>query len=137
RDFTVNAIAEPIRGGSYVDPFGGLADLDARRLRMISSEAFADDPLRTIRLPRLSCELSLSVDPDTATAARGHAPDLDRVAPERIFGELKRIVSADAALEGLRMMDAVGVTDAVLPELTELRGIEQSQYHHLDVHEHT
>lgn len=137
RDLTVNAIARPIAGGEYIDPFGGRADVDARRLRMVCAEAFADDPLRTIRLARLACELSFSVDPDTVAAARRHAPELDRVAPERIFAELKRIVCAAAALHGLELMDAVGVTEAVLPELVELRGVEQSQYHHLDVHQHT
>ncbi len=137
RDFTVNAIAEPLRGGDYVDPFGGLGDLGARRLRMVSAAAFADDPLRTIRLARLSCELSFAVEPATAEAARSHARRLGAVAPERIFAELRRIVSADRALAGLRLMDALGVTAAVLPELAELRGIEQSDYHHLDVYEHT
>jgi putative nucleotidyltransferase with HDIG domain len=137
RDLTVNAIAQPLGGGDYVDPFGGLGDLRARRLRMVSAGAFADDPLRTIRLARLSCELSFAVERATAAAARANAPALDRVAPERIFAELKRIVSADRALQGLEQMDAVGVTAAVLPELTELRGIEQSHYHHLDVFEHT
>jgi putative nucleotidyltransferase with HDIG domain len=59
------------------------------------------------------------------------------VASERVFTELKRIVAADRAREGLELMDAVGATAAVLPELTNLRGVEQSQYHHLDVYDHT
>jgi poly(A) polymerase len=137
RDLTINAIAQPIDGGDYVDPFGGLEDLETRRLRMVSAAAFEDDPLRTIRLARLACELSFSVEAETAAAARGAAPGLQRVAPERIFAELKRILSDDAALRGLELMDELGVTGAALPELAELRGIEQSQYHHLDVYEHT
>jgi putative nucleotidyltransferase with HDIG domain len=59
------------------------------------------------------------------------------VAPERIFAELKRIVTADRALDGLAQMDTLAITDVVLPELGALRGVEQSRYHHLDVHEHT
>jgi putative nucleotidyltransferase with HDIG domain len=54
-----------------------------------------------------------------------------------VFGELKRIVGSDRALEGLELMDSVGATTVVLPELTALRGVEQSRYHHLDVYEHT
>jgi putative nucleotidyltransferase with HDIG domain len=125
RDFTVNAIAEPLRGGDHVDPFGGLADLRARRLRMVSPQAFAADPLRSLRLARL------------ASAARAQAPALGGVAAERIFAEIKRIVIADRALDGLALMDALEVTDVVLPELTRLHGVEQSGYHHLDVHHHT
>jgi poly(A) polymerase len=137
RDLTVNAIAEPLRGGDHVDPFGGVEDLRARRLRMVSPGAFAADPLRSLRLARLSCELEFEVERDTARAAAASAPALSAVAAERVFAELKRIVTADRAVAGLELMDALGATDAVLPELTRLRGVEQSQYHHLDVHHHT
>jgi len=137
RDFTVNAIAEPLHGSGYVDPFGGLRDLQDRRLRMVSASAFADDPLRAIRLARLACELSFDAEPDTLAAARAHARDLDSVAPERIFAELGRIISSDDALQGLELMDRAGATEVVLPELAELQGVEQSHYHHLDVYEHT
>jgi poly(A) polymerase len=137
RDLTINAIAQPLRGGDYVDPFGGLEDLRRRRLRMVAPEAFDADPLRTIRVARLACELSFSAEPDTVAAARERAPALDAVAPERIFAELRRIVGADRALDGLELMDAAGVTEAVLPELIALRGVDQSKYHHLDVYEHT
>ena len=137
RDFTVNAIAEPLRGGDLVDPLGGLQDVRQRRLRMVSPQAFASDPLRSLRLARLACELDFEAEPDTAAAARAHAPALAGVAAERIFAEIKRIVIAERALDGLALMDALGVTDVVLPELTRLKGVEQSGYHHLDVHHHT
>lgn len=137
RDFTVNAIAEPLAGGGYIDPFGGLEDLRRRRLRMVSTHAFTDDPLRTLRLARLACELELEIDEDTRRAAAASACALPEVAPERIFAELKRIVSAARALDGLELMDAVGATGVILPELTRMRDVEQSPYHHLDVYEHT
>jgi poly(A) polymerase len=137
RDLTINAIAQPLRGGDYVDPFGGLEDLRRRLLRMVAPESFEADPLRTIRVARLACELSFEVDRATVSAARTYAPALDRVAPERIFAELRRIVISDRALAGVELMDQTGVTDAVLPELGGLRGVEQSKYHHLDVYEHT
>ena len=137
RDFTINAIAEPLGSGGHVDPFGGLEDLRARRLRMVSAHAFSDDPLRALRLARLMCELGFDVDAETVESARTSAGALDRVAPERVFAELKRVLAADSAPTGLELMDAIGATDVVLPELSELRGVEQSAFHHLDVYEHT
>jgi poly(A) polymerase len=137
RDLTVNAMAEPLRGGDLVDPHGGRADLAARRLRMVSPAAFEADPLRTLRLARLAIDLGFDVDPATGAAARDHAGGLERVSPERTFAELKRIVVSDAALEGLALMERLGLTAVVLPELEALRGVEQNPYHHRDVLGHT
>jgi putative nucleotidyltransferase with HDIG domain len=138
RDLTVNAIAESLHDrGRFVDPFGGLEDLRARRLRMVSEGSFAADPLRTLRLARLSGELGFEVEPQTLRCARSSAARLGVVAVERVFGELKRLLSDDRALAGLEVMDAIGATDAVLPELRTLRGVQQSRFHHLDVAEHT
>ncbi len=141
RDFTVNAMAEPLGGGAggdaLVDLFGGAADLASRRLRAVGGGTFADDPLRVMRLARLACELDLEPVPDTAAAARGQAAGLAGVAPERVFAELRRVVTAGRALDGLDLLDATGALDAVLPELTALRDIEQTVYHHRDVYGHT
>ncbi len=137
RDFTVGAIAEPVAGGEPIDPLGGLADLAAHRLRMVSPRAFADDPLRVLRLVRLALDLSFEPDPDTVHAARVAAPELQGVSGERVFMELRRIVASPRALDGLALMDSLGVTAVVLGELDALRGIEQSRYHHCDVHGHT
>ncbi len=137
RDFTVNAIATPLEGGEPIDPLGGLADLAARRLRMASPRAFADDPLRVLRLVRLALDLCLQPDPETARAARAAAPDLRGVSGERVFMELRRIIACERVLDGLALMDSLGVTAAVLGELDALRGVGQSRYHHRDVHGHT
>lgn len=137
RDFTINAIAAPLDGGERVDPFGGIEDLSSRRLRMVSDCAFSDDPLRTLRLARHACELDLQAEARTIALARECVGGLDQVASERVFGELKRIVVADGALEGLALMDSLGATSVVMPEWSHLRGVEQSSYHHLDVAEHT
>jgi poly(A) polymerase len=137
RDLTVNAIAAPLRVTGYVDPFGGLEDLGAGRLRAVSPAAFQHDPLRTLRLARLACELGFAVDPATLELARAAASGLAGVAPERVFAELRRLVCAPAALTGLGLMDSAGVTDVILPELSALRGVEQSRFHHLDVFDHT
>lgn len=137
RDVTVNAIARPLPAGPLVDPFGGEADLRSRRLRAVSPSAFARDPLRALRLVRLACELAFTVEHETAVQARRVAGRLVEVAPERVFEELKRIVGSARAVEGLRQMDQLELSSAVLPELVALRGIEQSRFHHLDVHDHT
>ncbi len=137
RDFTVNAIARPLRGGELVDPLGGLPDLRARVLRMVSPAAFANDPLRALRLARLACELDFTIDPKTAELARAVAPALAEVAAERVFAEFKQILIGERALDGLEAMDELGLTSSVLPELSQLHGVEQSRYHHLDVHDHT
>jgi putative nucleotidyltransferase with HDIG domain len=137
RDFTVNAIAEPLAGGERIDPHDGARDLAARRLRAVGSSTFVDDPLRALRLVRLAAELGLDPEPGTVALAREQAPRVAAVAQERVFAELKRVVAGDAVLGSLRQMDELGLTAAVLPELRALRGIEQNRYHHADVHDHT
>ncbi len=137
RDFTINAMAEPLGGGELVDPHGGRADLEARRLRMVAPGAFSQDPLRVLRAARLACQLELEVDADTVAGARAAAGGLSAVAPERAFAELRGVVCAPDPLAGLELMERVGGTSVVLPELSALRGVEQSAYHHLDVHDHT
>jgi putative nucleotidyltransferase with HDIG domain len=137
RDLTVNAIAAPLHQEGHVDPFGGLEDLRRRRLRSVRDDAFERDPLRTMRLARLACELGFDIEARTLALARASAPGLTAVAPERLFIELRRLLVTDRAVEGLELMDRLGATAAVLPELAALRGIEQSRFHHLDVFGHT
>ncbi|MHB1835792.1 MAG: HDIG domain-containing metalloprotein [Solirubrobacteraceae bacterium] len=137
RDLTINAIAEPLDGGARVDPFGGVEDLRGRRLRAVSTRAFEADPLRVMRVARIACELGFEIEPDTLALARRAAAGLSSVAAERVFAELRRVVCAPAALAGLELMETVGATAVVLPELAALRGVEQSRFHHLDVLDHT
>ncbi|HEY2653875.1 MAG TPA: HDIG domain-containing protein [Solirubrobacteraceae bacterium] len=137
RDLTINAIAQQLPDGDLIDPFGGAGDLQDRRLRMVSAEAFAQDPLRSLRLIRIACELGFSIEAGTAAAAARNAPGLARVAPERQFAEFKRIISSERALSGMELIDELSVMPVLLPELAALRGVGQSPYHHLDVYEHT
>ena len=137
RDFTVNAIAQPIDGGALIDPLGGLADLAARRLRMTSAAAFDEDAVRVLRLSRVASELDLELEPETLRAARAHADALRSCPGERVFMELRRIVAAPQVLRGLELLERSGATAIVLPELEALRGMEQSRFHHLDVYGHT
>jgi poly(A) polymerase len=137
RDFTVNAMARPLDGGETIDPLGGRADLEARVLRVIGPEAYERDPLRPLRLARFAAELGFGPDPETERLTAAAAPRVAEAAGERVFAELRRLVIADGALEGLQLADRLGLLQAVLPELAELHDVEQSRYHHLDVYDHT
>jgi putative nucleotidyltransferase with HDIG domain len=137
RDFTINAMAEPLDGGELLDPHGGRADLERRVVRMVSARALEEDPLRSLRAIRIAVELELEIDEATRAAAQANAAGIERVANERVMGELKRVICADAVRRGLMLMEANGLTAVVLPELLALRGVEQSAFHHLDVHDHT
>jgi putative nucleotidyltransferase with HDIG domain len=142
RDFTVNAIAEPLGDAqpgalAPIDPLGGLRDLEHRRLRAAGPRAFADDPLRVLRLVRIAVELDLDPTPETVREAAAHAEGLRAVSPERVFVELRRIVACARARDGIELMGDIGAAAVVLPELQALRGVQQSRYHHLDVYDHT
>jgi len=137
RDFTINAIARPLEGGAAIDPLGGEADLRARILRLAAPGAIEADPLRALRLVRLACELRLEADADARAAARAGAGGLAGVASERVYAELRRVLSSERPAAGVRLALELGLCAVVLPELEALRGIEQSRYHHLDALDHT
>jgi poly(A) polymerase len=151
RDFTVNAMARPVTlaalggpdlgapgaGEPLVDPLGGRADLEGGILRVLGAEAYERDPLRTLRLARFAAELGFEPDPETERLTAAAAARVVESAGERVFGELRRLVVADGALAGLGLADRLGVLGAVLPEVTALHDVEQSDYHHRDVYGHT
>ncbi|MCI3920318.1 CCA tRNA nucleotidyltransferase [Paenibacillus sp. TRM 82003] len=93
RDFTVNAMAVG-EDGALVDPFGGRADLEARVLRAVGDpEArFGEDALRMLRCVRFAAEYGFAVEPQTWAEARLGAPGLARIAMERVFAELERMI---------------------------------------------
>jgi putative nucleotidyltransferase with HDIG domain len=137
RDFTINAIAEPLDGGPLLDPYDGAGDLERRCLRMVAPESFDRDPLRVLRLARFAAGLDFEAETATVAAAAQRAARIGEVAQERVFGELKHVVTSDRALAGLALMAQLHLTEHVLPELVALRGVEQNRFHHLDVHDHT
>jgi putative nucleotidyltransferase with HDIG domain len=137
RDFTVNAIAQPLAGGELIDPCGGVTDLANGVLRLVADHAIANDPLRALRLVRLACELDLEPDAAAQAAAERSAGALTEVAPERSLIELRRILESERAVAGVRLAGQLGLTAVLLPELEQLRGVEQNRFHHLDVYEHT
>ena len=137
RDFTLGAVAVPLAGGEPIDPHGGLADLERRRLRVVGEGSFRADPLRLLRAARLAADLGLEVDPGTAALARAEAALAAEPAGERQLAELRRLIGGPEPLRGVGLLDELGLTAVVLPELEALRGVEQGPNHHLDVHGHT
>lgn len=137
RDFTLGAVAVPLAGGEPIDPYDGIGDLQRRLLRIVSKESFSDDPLRLLRAARLAADLGLKLDTETAALARQQAQLAAKPAGERQLAELRRVVGGPDPLRGVALLDELGITAAVLPELAALRGVEQGPNHHLDVHGHT
>ena len=137
RDFTLGAVAVPLTGGDPIDPFGGLDDLRRRLLRVVSEGSFRADPLRLLRAARLAADLGLEVDPGTVALARAEARLATESAGERQLAELRRLIGGPDPLRGIALLDELGLTAVVLPELEALRGVGQGPNHHLDVHGHT
>lgn len=137
RDYTVNAMAVPLHGAELIDPCGGAADIEQRLLRVVAPAALEEDPLRLLRGPRIAAELELSPDAETTLAARERAERAGEPAGERQFSELRLAIAGRDPLRALDLMDEFGITGSVLPELEDLRGVEQNPYHHLDVFDHT
>jgi len=137
RDFTLGAIAVPLGGGEPIDPQGGLTDLERRVLRAVGEQSFGADPLRLLRAARLAADLGLEVEAGTVALARAEAVRASEPAGERQLAELRRLVGGPDPLRGVALLDQLGLTATVLPELEALRGVEQGPNHHLDVHGHT
>jgi hypothetical protein len=112
RDFTVNAVAVPLPDGAPIDPFGGIDDLGAGRLRAVSDRIFEDDALRLLRAARLEDELGLRIDPDTERLVRRDAHLVAEPAGERILAELLRLSpSGWKRLAGLGLLAGLGGSD--------------------------
>ena len=137
RDFTINAMAADLQGTLY-DPLGGRADLTAKVLRCVGEpdRRFGEDALRILRGLRFAAELGVTVHPDTAVAIHRNRELLRAIAPERIWAELKKLVSGKWAAEVLRAYpDVAGV---FWPEILPMVGFDQRNPHHCyDVWEHT
>jgi tRNA nucleotidyltransferase/poly(A) polymerase len=146
RDFTVNAMARRLETGEVVDPLGGRADLDARRLRTVSPESFREDPLRLVRALRFVSQLGFEPDEELLAQMREEAPAVKLVSGERIggglaadgMGELSKLLLGAEPARALRLARDTGVLVELLPEFRSAVGFDQeSRYHDLTVDEHT
>jgi hypothetical protein len=105
RDFTINAVARPLAGGSaYVDPFAGRADLEARLVRAVSAEVFEHDPLRLLRAVRFEDELGFTLERRTERLIREQAKLVTRPAGERILEVVLRL-----SVAGWRRLGELGL----------------------------
>lgn len=136
RDFTVNAMAySPNRG--IIDPWGGQADLKSQVLRAVGDPAtrFTEDALRILRGVRFAVRFRLTPEPATLKAMEALAPTLEKIAKERIFDELCKLLLTVTADDLLRF---VPILQQVIPELTASVGFDQHSPHHVyDVFTHT
>ncbi len=143
RDFTVNALAVPLRAlvregvAPVLDPTGGIDDLAAGRLRPAQASALLDDPLRTLRGVRLEATLGFRLTPPAARAIRDAAPRLAAVSAERQRDELLLLLGLPRAGRALRRLDALGLLSALFPEIEAMRRTAQPRPHRFDVLEHS
>jgi len=143
RDFTINAMALDLaallagRPPHLIDPLGGRADLAAGLVRMVAPGNLASDPLRLLRAYRFAATHGFAVTPETAAAIRRLAPELAKVAGERLHYELFQLLGAPAAAPVLRDLDRVGLLLQLFPETADMKGVAQNGYHHLDVFAHS
>ncbi|RUM89473.1 MAG: polynucleotide adenylyltransferase [Thermodesulfatator sp.] len=141
RDFTLNALAvalsealeRPPEAWPLIDPCGGLSDLWARRLRAPDRRNLLEDPLRLLRAYRFFAQDYGEIEPETRGWICETAPELLRVAAERIAAELLLVLETPRAAKAFSLMDSDGVFPVLFPELEEGRGVPQPDYHHLDV----
>lgn len=139
RDFTVNAMALRLPEPELVDPFGGVEDLAARRLRtpLAPEVSFGEDPLRMLRAARFVATLGFEPVPEVTRAIARERHRLEIVSAERIRDELSRLLVADDPSAGLWLLVRTRLSDEFLPELGAMR-LEQDPVHrHKDVLAHT
>jgi tRNA nucleotidyltransferase (CCA-adding enzyme) len=140
RDFTANAIAwgagapeGAVAAASstpgLVDPYAGVADVDAHVLRAVGEPAarFREDALRMVRAVRLAAVLDFTIDPPTLAAIRANAPLAAHVSGERVAAELQKLLLAPTPSIGLWLADETGLLEVLLPEVAAQRGVPQNK----------
>lgn len=139
RDFTVNAMALSLPDLELIDPYDGLGDLAAGRLRtpLDPHVSFGDDPLRMLRAARLVAGLGLAPAPGVVAAVRQMHGRLSVVSPERIRDELDKLLVLPKPSTGLWFVVDTGLAAQFLPELPALALEQDPIQRHKDVLAHT
>lgn len=143
RDFTINAMAvalNPENFGQLIDPFNGQRDLQKQIIRtpLDPKQTFYDDPLRIMRAVRFASQLNFEIDKKTHAGLKSEAHRLEIISQERITDELMKILRCDKPSVGFRLMEETGILDIILPEIANLKGVDQvGQHRHKDVFYHT
>ncbi len=142
RDFSINSLAvdlvvlaDSAKLFEIIDPLSGLADLECEMLRHCP-RAFQDDPLRLLRAYRFMATLGFALDKGTRNEIAEHADKIESVAAERVLYELNLIMQTGQSADVLWQMHESGLLRYILPELYEGIGVEQPNFHHLDVFHH-
>ncbi len=136
RDLTINALAEAA-DGRIVDPYGGLADLDGRLLRHVSP-AFAEDPVRILRVARFAARfaaLGFAVADETMALMRNMvaAGEVDALVPERVWQEMAKALGEDQPSRFFEVLRDCGALARLLPELDRLWGVPQPAKWHPEI----
>jgi len=136
RDLTINAIAED-EHGQLIDPHGGQRDLTNKVLRHVSP-AFAEDPVRVLRLARFAARfapLGFTVAPETMALCRQLVDDgeVDALVPERIWQEMSRALMHEKPSVFIQVLHACGALRRILPELAALDGVPQRAEYHPEI----
>ena len=136
RDLTVNAIARA-QDGSLIDPYGGLRDLEARLLRHVSP-AFAEDPVRLLRVARFAARfanLGFSIADETMTLMRRMVEngEVDALVPERVWQEIVKALDTEHPHRFFAVLRETGALARLLPELDALFGVPQPEKHHPEI----
>ena len=141
RDFTINAMFENPIDGELLDFVGGQTDLKAGIVRAVGNpaERFAEDHLRLLRAVRFSARLGFPIEEGTLAAITAQAASIERVSAERIGEEIVRMLTEGQARVAFELLDRTGLLHHVLPEMTPMKGCEQSPDNHPegDVFVHT
>jgi tRNA nucleotidyltransferase (CCA-adding enzyme) len=142
RDFTVNAMAWGARPGepdALLDPYGGVADVEARSLRAVGDPAtrFEEDALRMVRAVRLATTLGFEVEPATLAGIRTRAGLVRHLSGERIAAELDKLLGAERPSVGLGLLEETGLLAGISPELAAQRGVPQNKVPGEDLWDHT
>ncbi len=137
RDLTVNAIAYSHETG-VIDICGGLADIEAKLIRAVGDpyERFHEDGLRVLRALRFASVYGFGIETITARAIHDSAEMLEKISPERIFVELKKLLCGKNVFSVLTEFS--DIICKIIPELSPSVGFEQNNPHHIyDVYTHT
>jgi tRNA nucleotidyltransferase (CCA-adding enzyme) len=134
RDLTINAIAQGA-DGALTDPYGGQRDITARVLRHVT-EAFAEDPVRILRVARFAARFpDFSIAPETLALMQRMVMDgeVDALVPERVWQELARGLMAQQPSRMFEVLRACGALTKLLPEVARLWGVPQRAEYHPEV----
>ncbi len=119
RDFTINALYFDPADDTIWDYVGGVADIRARRLKLIGPPVtrFREDPVRMLRAVRLAAKLGVAIEPKTAEPIARLASLMSNVPPARLFDEMQKLLLSGHAVETLRSLRAHGLSHGLLPLL--------------------